>query len=97
MIAYLAKDVASSIAILERIPPEERKDWLPKIERKNYRYALLREAGDRRSAERNGARRRGDGLRELGSAYAVTANAPARASDPLRFDLALDAAGRDSR
>ena len=40
MMAYLAKDVASSVAILDRLPAAERPSWLPKIERRNYRYIL---------------------------------------------------------
>jgi hypothetical protein len=89
MIAYLAKDVASSIAILERIPPEERKEWLPKIDRNNYRYALGREAGDRAAPTATAQSVAAMVSRELGAAYAVTVNAPTQASDPPRFDLAL--------
>lgn len=40
MLTYLARDVASSIAILERVPPEERMSWLAKLDRRNYRYRL---------------------------------------------------------
>ncbi len=41
MVNYLASDVASSVAILERLPPAERAAWLPRLERPNYRLALL--------------------------------------------------------
>lgn len=40
MLGYLAKDVASSVAILDRLPAAERADWLDRIERRNYRYRL---------------------------------------------------------
>lgn len=40
MLSYLARDVASSIAILERLAPEERASWLATLERRNYRYRL---------------------------------------------------------
>lgn len=40
MLYALGKDVASSIAILERVPPAERPAWLSRLERKNYRYVL---------------------------------------------------------
>lgn len=40
MAAYLARDVASSIAILERVPPQERASWLQRLDRRNYRYRL---------------------------------------------------------
>src|SRR5262249_50209498 len=50
MIAYVAKDVSSSIAILERIPAEERGGWLPILERRNYRYILGQEPGSQAPA-----------------------------------------------
>lgn len=40
MLAYVGRDVASSLAILDRVPPEERAGWLPVLERHNYRYLL---------------------------------------------------------
>ena len=40
MIYYLGHDVAGSIAILERLPAEERPSWLSKLDRNNYRYFL---------------------------------------------------------
>lgn len=40
MLAYIAKDVASSVALLERLPAQERSAWLDKLERRNYRYSL---------------------------------------------------------
>ncbi len=40
MLAYVGRDVASSVAILDRVPPEERAAWLPRLARHNYRYLL---------------------------------------------------------
>ncbi|XAH25846.1 ATP-binding protein [Xylophilus sp. GW821-FHT01B05] len=40
MLAYLGRDVASAVAILDRVPPAERPAWLPRLARQNYRYAL---------------------------------------------------------
>jgi signal transduction histidine kinase len=37
---YLARDLASSVAILDRLPAAERAAWLPRLERRNYRFAL---------------------------------------------------------
>ncbi len=45
MASYLARDVASSIAILERVPPAERAAWLPRLDRRNYRFVLEGAAG----------------------------------------------------
>jgi signal transduction histidine kinase len=40
MVSYLARDVASSVAILERVPAHERPQWLRLLERRNYRFVL---------------------------------------------------------
>lgn len=40
MVAYLASDVASSVAVLERLPASERAQWLPTLSRRNYRLVL---------------------------------------------------------
>lgn len=40
MLAYLGRDVAASVAMLDRVPPSERVTWLPRIARQNYHYTL---------------------------------------------------------
>ncbi|HEX4503117.1 MAG TPA: ATP-binding protein [Scandinavium sp.] len=40
MLGNLEYDVATSVAILNRLPAEERAAWLPKLARGNYRYEL---------------------------------------------------------
>lgn len=40
MLAYVGRDVATSVAILDRIPAAERKTWLPRLARQNYGYQL---------------------------------------------------------
>nr|WP_183440543.1 ATP-binding protein [Pseudoduganella violacea] len=40
MLYSLGKDVASTVAILERLPVDERAGWLKNLERRNYRYQL---------------------------------------------------------
>ena len=37
--SYVAGDVATAIAILDRLPPEERGAWLPRLARRHYTYA----------------------------------------------------------
>ena len=46
MIDYVAQDVSSAVAILERLPADERAQWLPKLNRPNYRYSLDVRAGN---------------------------------------------------
>ena len=54
MLGNLERDVSTSVAMLERLPAEERAAWLPRFERRTYRYLLSDgEAGtpmDRRDA-----------------------------------------------
>ncbi|MBS7544190.1 ATP-binding protein [Ancylobacter oerskovii] len=40
MLTSLEYDVATSIALLDRLPAAERAQWLPLLARKNYRYEL---------------------------------------------------------
>ncbi|MCS2170029.1 ATP-binding protein [Scandinavium sp. TWS1a] len=40
MLGNLEYDVATSVAILDRLPAQERAAWLPKLARGNYRYLL---------------------------------------------------------
>lgn len=40
MMSGIEMDIASSVAILNRLPAAERADWLDRLERPNYRFAL---------------------------------------------------------
>ncbi|MFK8332841.1 ATP-binding protein [Pseudomonas sp. BJa5] len=40
MLGNLEQDVSTSVAILDRLPAAERAAWLPRLERRNYRYRL---------------------------------------------------------
>lgn len=40
MLAYVAKDVSTAVAVLERVPPSERPAWLARLQRQNYGYVL---------------------------------------------------------
>ncbi|MFL1545298.1 ATP-binding protein [Pseudomonas sp. O39] len=47
MLGNLENDVSTSVAILDRLPANERASWLPRIDRQNYRYLLnAGEAGE---------------------------------------------------
>jgi signal transduction histidine kinase len=71
MAAYLAQDVASSVAILERVPPAERASWLPRLARRNYEFVIGADAqaqtDDSPAAQQIGA----VVARTLGSRYDV--------------------------
>ncbi|HYG06630.1 MAG TPA: HAMP domain-containing sensor histidine kinase [Stenotrophomonas sp.] len=40
MLAGMEQDVPVSVALLEHLPPAERMAWLPRLERRTYRYLL---------------------------------------------------------
>ncbi|KLK89826.1 ATPase [Microvirga vignae] len=40
MLGNLEKDVGTSIALLDRLPANERQQWIAMLERRNYRYEL---------------------------------------------------------
>ena len=40
MLGTLETDVATSVAILDRLPAAERPQWLPRVNRGNYQYIL---------------------------------------------------------
>ncbi|WP_137173096.1 ATP-binding protein [Massilia sp. HP4] len=40
MLGYLEQDVASSVALLDRLPAAERAAWLPRLERRTYGFSL---------------------------------------------------------
>ncbi|MDD2047513.1 ATP-binding protein [Pseudomonas putida] len=40
MLGNLEQDVSTSVAILDRLPAAEREAWLPRLERRTYRYRL---------------------------------------------------------
>jgi len=44
--AYLGRDVATAVAVLERVPEAERAAWLPRLARPAYRYELGAAPGD---------------------------------------------------
>ena len=40
MMIGIERDIASSVAILDRLPAAEREGWLARLERRNYRFVL---------------------------------------------------------
>jgi signal transduction histidine kinase len=89
MVAYLARDMASSIAILDRVPAGERETWLPRIDRKNYHYRLGLPPADALPAPAAAQRVAATIARELGPGTPVRALTTRDATDPLAFQLAL--------
>lgn len=82
---YVGRDIASSVAILERMPVAERGEWLERLERENYHYVLG-------PAPHGEPLRNGPALevvastrRALGDRYTIAATTAA----PKRFDMQM--------
>jgi len=92
MFGYLPKDIAASVAILERVPAAERQAWLSVIERDNYRYILgaAPEGGPVEPAARELVAAI---AAVLGARYNVSAQAAPSAVHPLQIRLYLQLRG----
>lgn len=75
MLGYLEQDVASSVALLDRLPAAERAAWLPRLERRTYGFSLG--PGDQGyQPDTAHARRIADAFMDaIGKQYRVTARA----------------------
>ncbi|WP_121324597.1 HAMP domain-containing sensor histidine kinase [Paraburkholderia sp. RAU2J] len=40
MMGYIEREVASSVALLDHLPPDERAQWLPRLARRSYEFVL---------------------------------------------------------
>ncbi len=90
LLSNLEHDVVTAVAILDRIPASERAAWLPRLERRTYRYVL-------------GAGKSGSGLASerarqmttligsaLGPRYPIRANTTSTAPERFQVHLTLD-------
>jgi signal transduction histidine kinase len=91
MISYLAKDIATSVAILDRVPAGERPLWVGRIERPNYRYVLGAPAAAMPDDSPLARQVTAAVANALGPGYGISATLPTDAGDPalLRVNLRL--------
>lgn len=80
MQAYVGRDVAASVAMLDHLPAAERAAWLPRLARANYRYAL---------PDDTDAARAGPGTRTSTRTSTHTGTPPAAPSHPLAEPVRL--------
>ena len=87
LLTNLDNDVAMAVAVLDRLPAAERSDWLPRMERRTYRFLLgPGQAGEAALSARARQMTRGIGA-ALGEAYPVRANTISNM--PERFQVHL--------
>jgi signal transduction histidine kinase len=89
MLHFAARDIASSVAILDRLPAAERPQWLDRLGRRSYRYRLESIPGG--VALGSGVAPGGIGpiIAELGSGYAATASTLSLAPGHLLLGVQL--------
>ncbi|BDU16764.1 sensor histidine kinase [Lysobacter auxotrophicus] len=90
LMTNLEQDVVVAVNLLDRLPPEERAEWLPMLQRRTFRYALGDEvfAADGAPAPLSGATSRemaGTIESALGPRYSTRARQVSR--DPERFQV----------
>ncbi|MGZ3239248.1 MAG: ATP-binding protein [Burkholderiaceae bacterium] len=89
LIFNLAKDVASSVAILEKVPSAERAGWLDLLERKNYRYTLNSTQNTAPLQSALAQTVNTAVTHALGARYTVSVTTPPHASENKQQDIQL--------
>ena len=89
MVGYIGQEVTSSVALLDRLTPAEREEWLPKLARRSYRFVLGPGTSgmppDAKLSKEIGA----SIAKDVGQRYNVTANAVPGDHEHLEVHLAL--------
>lgn len=89
MMGYIEREVASSVALLDRLPAAERSAWLPRLARRSYQFILgpgIAGAPPDASLSAMVAAAIADGI---GTAYALTANMVPGEPERLQVHLTL--------
>lgn len=89
MAANLANDVATSVALLERIAPAERAAWLSQLWRGSYRYVLGTEPEQGVIPSQQSRDWSAPIASALGPRYTVTTSAPLNTTDPIQLWIHL--------
>jgi signal transduction histidine kinase len=74
MMGYIEREVASSVALLDRLPAAERQEWLPRLARRSYTFALNTGVAGAAPDTLLSSRVAASIAEGIGKRYAVTAN-----------------------
>jgi signal transduction histidine kinase len=85
LLSNLEHDVSTAVALLDRLPEDQRANWLPRLERRTYRYILGAGEINDQPLEAVGQQMTQMIVSSLGDQYPVTANSTSR--EPYRFQV----------
>lgn len=89
MLGYLQQDVASSVALLDRLPAAERAAWLPRLERRTYSFSLEPGMEGRAPDTKLSSMIAASFVEAIGSHYRVTAHVVPGQKDRVQAQLEL--------
>ena len=89
MLGYMEQDVASSVALLNRLPAAEREEWLPRLARRSYRFVLAPPAPGSLPSPGLSAMLVASLEQALGRQYSLDASAVRTPGGPLQVALHL--------
>jgi signal transduction histidine kinase len=89
MLGYLQQDVASSVALLDRLPAAERAAWLPRLERRTYSFSLEPGMAGRAPDTKLSSMIAASFLDAIGSHYRVTAHVVPGQKDRVQAQFEL--------
>jgi signal transduction histidine kinase len=89
MLGYLQQDVASSVALLDRLPASERAAWLQRLERRTYSFSLEPGMEGHAPDTKLSSMIAASFVDAIGSHYRVTANVVPGQKDRVQAQLEL--------
>jgi signal transduction histidine kinase len=89
MMGYIEREVSSSVALLDHLPPNEREQWLPRLARRSYEFILGPGVAGGPVDARLSARVAQSIADGIGTRYPLTVNAVPGDNERLQVHLRL--------
>ncbi len=89
MVSYIDREVTTSVALLDRLHPDERAAWLPRLARRTYRFVLGPGVAGSAADEKLSARIAQAIEEGVGTRYPVSANSVPGERNHLQVHLKL--------
>lgn len=89
MVGYIGREVATSVALLDHLPPNEREMWLPRLARRTYTFSLSPGTSGAAPDARLSAAIGTSIAESVGARYPTTANAVPGEGEHLEVHMKL--------